>query len=110
LKCDYVAQANLPAPTLGFSVYNPAGINIVEGNTKRSKIKTKALKKGEHLVYQWIIPNVFSNGIYDVSFACCDQSETLFYDWFNRATSFNINKETTTGSMVDPVILTKEIS
>jgi ABC-2 type transport system ATP-binding protein len=104
LTVRYKSNESLPGPVLGFTIYSPSGLNIIEGNTIRSKIKTPDLKSGETITVEWEIPNIFANGNYEVSVACCDQSTTEFYDWLNKAVSFTINKETTTAGAVDPEI------
>ena len=110
LSVKYKANQAVPAPVLGFTIYNPSGINIVEGNTLRSQIKTASLKKSENISIEWELPNIFANGNYNVSIACCDQSTTEFYDWLNKAASFSINKETNTTGITDPIIRTINVS
>lgn len=98
----YQAAADVPAPILGFTIYGPTGNNILEGNTLRSKQKTKPMTKGEQVEIVWRIPNIFATGNYSVSVACCDQSATQFYDWLNEAASFKVSKEGYTAGAVDP--------
>lgn len=109
-SCRFTAAEALPSPILGFSVYNPSGLNVVEGNTQRTKTVTKALSAGDSIEYKWTVPNIFANGKYTVSFACCDQSAMIFYDWLNKAATFTVNKQTTTGGLFDPLIKTEEIT
>jgi ABC-2 type transport system ATP-binding protein len=108
IGCRYEAKAAVPAPIFGFSVYNPAGINMLESSTLKLKYKTKDMKKGDIVTLKWKVPNIFANGNYDISFACCDQSTTLFYDWLNHAASFSINKDYETSGITDPIIAVKE--
>lgn len=109
LECMYHAQESVEPPVFGFSVYNPTGINIIESNTKKDRIQTTSMKKGDKVTMIWTIPNIFASGNYDVSFACCDQSTTVFYDWLNGAITLDINKETMTGAIVDIQVKTKEM-
>ena len=104
LTVSYRCEKDLPSAILGFTVYSPMGINILEGNTQRSRHKIPDLRAGQVVTMTWEMPNIFANGTYDVSVACCDQSATHFYDWWNEATSFKIRKEEPTAGTVDPVL------
>jgi len=101
---QYEAMQEIGPPILGFQISSPSGENIVEGNTLREKCVTKPMKKGEKAEITWQIPNIMGSGNYEVSVACCDESTTEFYDWYNGAASFTINKENETSSIVDPKI------
>ncbi len=102
IEATYFAKIDLPEPILGFTIYDPSGKNILEGNTLRKKFKTKPLKAGDRITISWQVPNIFAAGTYDVSVACCNQSATEYYDWFNEANSFIITKEGNTAGIVDP--------
>jgi ABC-2 type transport system ATP-binding protein len=102
LTCRYRALQDVPPPILGFTIYGPAGNNILEGNTLRQKHKTQDMKKGQETEINWTIPNMLASGSYSLSVACCDQSATDFYDWFNDAESFDIVKEGFTAGVADP--------
>ena len=104
LTSTYKARKDTPSPIFGFSIYNQAGTNILESNTRKEKIKTKQLKKGEEVKYTWVLPNIFANGNYDVSFAVCDQSITDYYDWLNHALNFRIDKDTVSNGIINPEI------
>jgi ABC-2 type transport system ATP-binding protein len=104
IHCKYKAQRDIPAPILGFTIYGPAGNNILEGNTERSNIKTADMKAGDVISLVWQIPNILINGKYTVALAACDESKINFYDWYNNANSFSINKEIVTGGLVNPEI------
>lgn len=108
LSCTYTALQDIPAPIVGFTVFGPAGNNILEGNTKRIKYKTDTLRKNDQLAIEWAIPNIFATGEYSVSVACCDQSATDYYDWYNDAAGFDIFKEGFTSGVVDPLITVHE--
>lgn len=109
LSVTYRAKVNLPSSIFGFTVYGPSGVNILEGNTLKSKINVPSLTKGQALEMEWVMPNIFADGKYVVSVACCDKSTTDFYDWLNEAAAFTISKESITGGAVDPEIITKKV-
>ena len=108
IMVKYKSDTSLNSPVLGFTIYNPAGLNVIEGNTQRSQIPTPKLSANQSVSVEWTIPNILSNGNYSVSVACCDESTTEFYDWLNSAASININKETHTTGLTDPIITTSK--
>lgn len=105
IRCEYKAAQDVPAPILGFTVYGPAGNNIVEGNTEREKFHTKPLTANDAVQITWRIPNLFIDGTYSVAVACCDESKVEFYDWFNEAGKFVINRQIPTSGLVNPPIV-----
>jgi ABC-2 type transport system ATP-binding protein len=102
IKTVYQAKQAIEPPVFGFTVYGPAGSNILEGNTLRQNIKTTSLSKGDTVEVTWQIPNVFATGDYSVAVACCDQSTIEYYDWFNGAVTFKITRDWLTAGVVDP--------
>ena len=104
LSTSYQVTEDIPAPIYGFTIYGPTGVNIMENNTLRAKLKTKDTKKGDLIRIVWNIPNIFSNGAYTVSVACCDQSTTRFYDWLNEAATFRVRKEDFSAGLIDPEV------
>jgi ABC-2 type transport system ATP-binding protein len=104
ISTSYVAEHDVPSPIYGFTLYGPNGTNILECNTLKSKIKTKALNKGTTFTIDWELPNIFASGKHSLSVACCDQSTTRFYDWVNDAITFSIRKEDATAGAVDPIV------
>ncbi|HET7639923.1 MAG TPA: ABC transporter ATP-binding protein, partial [Ktedonobacteraceae bacterium] len=102
IHTSYQASAEIPAPILGFTIYSSTGHNIIEGNTLRKQLKTSDLRPGDSVSLEWRVPNIFANGTYDISVACCDKSTTRFYDWWNEAASFKVRKEGFTAGAVDP--------
>lgn len=89
-------------PIFGFNIYNSRGMNLLEGNTRREKTKTRSVKKGEKISLTWSFPNVLAADTYSVSVSSCDSSVTEFYDWYNEAEQFAISKEGNTAAMIDP--------
>jgi len=99
-----VTADTLPPPIYGIALYNSAGTNLLEANTRKEKIKTKSLKRGEEVSLTWEFSNILSNGSYNISVACCDQSATRYYEWLNHAAKFSVTKNTQTSGLTDPTI------
>lgn len=104
IQITYEAKVDVGPPIFGFQITGPSGENILEGNTLREKIKTLPMKKGDKIEIAWLAPNILGSGNYEVSVACCDESTTEFYDWYNGASIFKVNKNHETASIVDPEI------
>ncbi|MES2876033.1 MAG: ABC transporter ATP-binding protein [Patescibacteria group bacterium] len=107
ISSAYKAKRDIPAPILGFTIYGPAGNNVLENNTDREKVTTKSMKRGDAAEIVWKIPNIFVNGTYSISVAACDESKIDFYDWFNEAASFTVNKDATGGIVNPPIVVEK---
>ena len=104
LKTLYEISSPLESPIFGFTVYGPGGTNILESNTLRLREDLQEIKTNGTIEFSWEIPNIFSSGRYDISVACCNQSMTQFYEWYDGAASFRINNEEPTAGLVDPLI------
>lgn len=106
IKIDvtYMANTDVPAPVLGFNIYNSRGMNMLEGNTIRKKVTTEPLSEGETLAVTWEFPNALAAGTYSLSVSCCDSTATEYYEWLNNAQEFVIEKEGNTAGLIDPEI------
>jgi ABC-2 type transport system ATP-binding protein len=104
LEVSYEAQQEVEPPVFGFNIYNSRGINILEGNTIREKVKTHAMEKGDTMHLVWEFPNILATDTYTVSVSTCDRSISEFYDWYNSATKFIIEKEGNTAALADPYL------
>lgn len=109
IKSSFNSNENIDNPIFGFTIYSPSGINILEGNTKRMKYKTEKVAKGELLKFEWKIPNIFAQGNYSVSVACCDDSATNFFDWYNYSAKFIIHRDGNTAGLVDPELSLRKV-
>ncbi len=104
----FEAKTDTLAPVFGFTIYGPAGNNILEGNTSRQNYKTSDMRKGDEVEIIWQVPNVFATGNYDIAVATCDQMAAEYYDWLSEAATFKVTKEGSTAGAVDPPLIIKE--
>jgi ABC-2 type transport system ATP-binding protein len=104
LDVTYKAHQDIPKPVFGFNVYNIRGMNILEGNTIRKKIKTEPMSAGDTAVLSWEFTNMLASDTYSVSVSSCNQEVTEFYDWYNEAAHFIVPKEGNTAAFTDPPI------
>ena len=104
IEALYEAKQAVDSTVFGFNIYNSRGMNILEGNTIREKVKTRAMKQGEKMEIIWEFPNMLASDTYTVSVSTCDASVTEFYDWYNEASSFIIAKDGNTAALADPYL------
>ena len=83
-------------PIFGLTVMSPVGVRVFESNTKWKRIKTGEYKRGEHVRLTWEVPNIFTNGTNYVSVAVANEDATEFYDWWDEAGSFVVDKDEVT--------------
>lgn len=102
IKVNYKMKEDVRNPIFGLSIYSPVGIKVFEANTKWKKVKTGQFKKGETAEVAWRIPNIFTNGTNYVSFAVANSDATEFYDWWDEAASFIIDKDSITTAVTMP--------
>ena len=80
-------------PIFGVIIISPVGVKIFESNTQWKKMHTGSFKKGESVKITWEIPNIFTNGSNYVSAAVANQDATEFFDWWDEAVSFIVDKD-----------------
>lgn len=105
VTAEYEAYDSIDPPVFGFNIYNSRGMNLLEGNTIRERVKTRTMKKGNKARLEWEFPNVLATDTYTLSVSCCDKSVTEFYDWLNEADTFIISKEGNTAALIDPPLI-----
>lgn len=104
ISTEFVATTELPPPVYGFTLYNSAGVVVLEANTLKERIKTSQAKKGSIIKIIWSFSNILPDGKFTLSVACCDQSTTRYYMWVNNAIVFSVKKRNITAGVVDPTI------
>ncbi|MDB5160591.1 MAG: tagH [Candidatus Saccharibacteria bacterium] len=109
LKSTYLVNEAIDAPVFGFNIYNSRGMNLLEGNTIREKVKTRDLKAKEKVTLTWEFPNVFAADTYSISVSSCDSSVTEYYDWYNEAAYFIVEREGNTAAVIDPPLTVEEV-
>lgn len=89
-------------PVFGVSVISPVGVKVFETNTKWDRIKTGDISPGQKKKITWKIPNLFTNGTNTVNLAVANQDASEFFDWWDDATSFIIDKDRITTAATLP--------
>lgn len=101
---EFKASSTVLSPIFGVTVYSPVGLKIFETNTKWERMKTGHYEAESIIRLTWAIPNIFTNGEHLVSIAAANSEATEFYDWWDEATSFTIDKDKVTTAVTMPEI------
>lgn len=99
-------------PVFGLTITNPVGVKVYESNTKWQRIATGNFNKGDRALVKWEVPNIFTNGTNYISAAVANRDTTEFYDWWNEAAAFIVDKDeiTTALTLVESKIGIKKIN
>lgn len=89
-------------PVFGIQIINPVGIKIFESNTKWERVSVGDIKAGQKLTVTWEIANIFTNGMQTVTAALSDRDGADFYDWWEEAATFAIDKDRVTTAVTLP--------
>lgn len=93
IATTYRCNQNTDNPVFGISITSPVGVKIFESNTKWKKMHTGNFAKGESTTLDWQIPNIFTNGVNYITAAVADSDAVDFFDWWEDAASFTIDKD-----------------
>jgi len=104
VKIDVVYSMEKPVenPIFGVTIFSPVGIKIFESNTRWCRIKTGNFKKADVCTVSWDMPNIFTNGTNYVTVAVADSDGAEFYDWWDEAASFIVDKDMITTAVALP--------
>jgi ABC-2 type transport system ATP-binding protein len=89
-------------PIFGLSIFSPVGVKVFESNTQWQHVKTGEFKKASICRIKWQIPNIFTNGSNYVTVAAADSDGAEFYDWWDEAASFIVDRDTPTTAATSP--------
>lgn len=95
-------KAEAKEPIVGFYINSPLGTKIVENNTKWARVLTGNFHKGDRVEVKWILPNIFTNGENTVTIAVSDRDGSEYYDWYENAATFIIDKDAVTTAVTLP--------
>jgi ABC-2 type transport system ATP-binding protein len=102
IQCEAVAEHDVDDPVFGFTIVNSSGAPVLGTNSRLKKQLLGGLKQGEHVLVEWTVPNVFSDGSHVVELAIVDPPGVTVYDWWKEAASFTVVKEEKTPYIVTP--------
>lgn len=94
MECS--AHKDVEEPIFGLTIHNPVGMKVYESNTKWKHVDTGTMKAGSTHRVTWTIDNVFTNGEHLISPAIATRDATDFYDNWDEAAAFVIDKDEVT--------------
>lgn len=84
----------------GITIRDSNNTHIFDSNTHWKSIKTKTIKKHEHKEVHFRIPNVFQSGAYYLTVAAAHEGGYEFYDWQEKAMTFEVNRNKATAGLL----------
>ena len=99
---DCLFNSDADNPIIGFSIKDQSGRKIVESNTQWNKLKTGPFVSGQKVRVTWEVANVLTNGPHELTVAIADVSAVEFFDWWEDALQFEVNRPIVTSALVAP--------
>lgn len=100
LEAEFFAAAE--DPIFGLQIMSPIGLKIFEANTKWERMHLGHIAAGQKVTVQWAVPNIFTNGTQTIAAALCNQDATDYYDWWENAATFTVDKDKITSAVTLP--------
>lgn len=104
LKLKATANKDVENPVYGFTVKNASHEPILGTNSLIVGKSMRSMKKGESVLIEWRIPNIFNDGLHYVDTAITYKGIVQVADWWEDAGSFRSLTENSTPYMVNPHI------
>jgi ABC-2 type transport system ATP-binding protein len=101
------ACQDIEAPVAGFRIRDAAGKDVTGTNTKVEQKSLHNLVKGEKVVVEWTLPNIFSDGEYTLDPALLHSDGVTVSDWWDGAAAITIKKSRRLPYAIDPGFNTK---
>ncbi len=95
-------------PTYGFIIRDSKGEVLFGTNTVILGHKQKPLKPGDNITFEWLIPNIFNSGSYLFNPSIVYNNTMSVADWWEEATSFEVESDHHTPYPVNPDIVFKK--
>lgn len=102
LKTRLKANSDIDSILVGFYIKNSSGGFVIGTNNQILNFRIKHMEKNETKDFVWHIPNIFSQGGYDITLDV--EGESSISDWWEDALHFEAYPEQTTPYVVSPRI------
>ena len=96
------AKKNVDMITCGFSIKNAAGVPVL-GTNNVMQGQSFGVTTDETVTLVWKVPNIFSDGSYDIAFAL--EGDGVVFDWRDEELSFDVRLQDRTSFMLTPPIV-----
>lgn len=88
----YHFKEDVVSPIYGITINDAAGERILAVNNMWSKKRMATQKKGDSIVIEWVIPNIFNSGTFYVTPAVAASGGSEVLDQVNDMASFKVSK------------------
>jgi len=102
VRITFLAHQDIASPSLGFIFRNSAKATVFATNNHIKKVKTKDLKKGQKLVLECLIDNVFTNDKYTITCAIESTDFAIIYDRIEDVATFILSGHDLAHALVHP--------
>lgn len=92
LSVKLTAKKDTENVILGIAVKDESNLHICGATNRLLNKRLDDLKAGESQTITWTIPNIFHDGRHHIVLAAIDPSETIRYDWWEPAASFDVKR------------------
>lgn len=93
IAVDIKCNKNFKRPIAGFRIRDAAGHELTGTNTKIESNELPNLTKGQKLKVNWQLPNILSEGEYNIDVALQYPDEITISDWWDGAAKLVVNRE-----------------
>lgn len=98
------ANELIKSPILGFSIKNAVDQVIVGTNSKQQDIKIEDFQKDTQKEIIFTVPNIFSDGQYEIDVAILEEDALTVCDWWENSAKFTSFEDQKAIALASPVI------
>lgn len=91
VRIKAIADQPLSDPTIGFIFQDDLEATVFATNNWTAGVKTASFVKGDQIIYETIVDNVFTDGGYTITAALEDTDITRGYDRWERVSPFTVS-------------------
>jgi ABC-2 type transport system ATP-binding protein len=102
VRITFLAKKDIPQPSVGFIFRDSAKKTVFATNNRVQKVKTKRLKKGQKLILECAMDNVFTNDKYTITCAIESTDFSTIYDRIEDIANFVISGHELAHAIIHP--------
>lgn len=104
ISMTVLANQDIESPIVGYLIKNAAEAPILGNNNDIEGKPLGNFKKGETIQVEWVIPNIFNDGLHYIDPAIVYRGGHQVADWWEEAASFRVLKDSKTPYVVSPEV------
>jgi ABC-2 type transport system ATP-binding protein len=102
VRITFLAHEDIISPSVGFIFRNSAKSTVFATNNHIKNVKTKNIKKGQKLILECLVDNVFTNDKYTITCAIESTDFSIIYDRIEDVASFILSGHELAHSLIHP--------